>query len=307
MKQQPILNIHDTVKLYTSEEDQEQLPLSNFTSSFNKADLLIMDNERSKKEGTPIRTDYYALILCLQGTCRKIVDHHTFEVLPQTIHLVAPGQLSSYSHTSANLKLKMLFFKRNFLDDLQMSQEIIEQLLLMNPDHPPIFDLDKPNSENILHLLLDIEQEQQGQQAFYLQIIRCRMIELLFRMHRACENCLSNSPKVSDRKFQLLHQFRKLVDKHFNEYTKVEEYARLLNITPKHLSDLVKQASGDTALTVIHQRILREAQFLLEYSAAGIKEIAGFLNFDSSSHFGRFFKHKTGINPNEFRKKGKIG
>jgi AraC family transcriptional activator of pobA len=304
MKKQPILNIRDTVKLYTAEE---QLSLNNFTSSFDKADLLILDNEHSKKEGAPIRTDYYALILCLAGSCQKIVDHHTFEVLPNTIHLVAPGQLNSYNHTSSDLKLKMLFFKRSFLDDLQISHEIVEQLLLVNPDYPPVFDLDQPTTSSMLQLLLDIEREQQTALAFHLQIIRCRIIELLFRMNRACERCVMNSPKVFHRNFQLLHQFRKLVDQHFKEHNKVETYARLLNITPKHLSDVVKQESGDTALTIIHQRILREAQFLLVYSDASIKEITGFLNFDSSSHFGRFFKNKTGINPNEFRKKGKIG
>ncbi|MCW3467165.1 AraC family transcriptional regulator [Chitinophaga nivalis] len=304
---QPILNIHDTVKLYTVDDAAITDPARYAARTLGNGTLLILDNQDSKDEGTPVRTDHYALIFCMKGTCRKIVDHHPFEVIPHSIHIVAPGQLSSYSHRSPDLTLKMIFFKRSFLDDLQVAAELTDQLLLVNPEHPPLFTTDPASMEAMLQLITGMQQEQETHAPFFLQIIRCQLLELLFRINRVCTHCLENTPKRSNRRFQVVHEYRKLVEKYFTVHNRVEEYAALLHITAKHLSDTVKQETGDTALTFIHQRILREAQFLLEYSALSIKEIAAYLNFDSSSHFSRFFRLKLGTSPIDYRQTRKIG
>jgi len=64
----------------------------------------------------------------------------------------------------------------------------------------------------------------------------------------------------------LLEKFIRLVDNYYIEKRTVEEYADLLFVTPNHLSQSIKSASGKNAL------------------------------------FGKFFKRLTGLTPLEFRK-----
>ena len=75
-----------------------------------------------------------------------------------------------------------------------------------------------------------------------------------------------------------------------------------MKVSAKHLSEIVKSATGLTALHYIHERVIQEAEYLLVYTLLSIKEIAFTLQFDDPSHFSRFFKKHKQLSPIEFRK-----
>ena len=74
-------------------------------------------------------------------------------------------------------------------------------------------------------------------------------------------------------------------------------YADKLAMTPDRLNDHVKRATGVTAGHLIRQRVLTEAKRQLVFTSAPIHEIAYDLAFSDPSHFTRFFRKQTGINP----------
>jgi len=82
----------------------------------------------------------------------------------------------------------------------------------------------------------------------------------------------------------------------------VSEYAELLHVTPKYLSEVVKEESSSTALEHIHEQVMREARNQLLHTHKSAKEIAYHLGFTTPSQFGRFFKRKTEQSPIQFRK-----
>ena len=82
----------------------------------------------------------------------------------------------------------------------------------------------------------------------------------------------------------------------------VKELAEKLHISPRYLSDLLKQETGKTAMELIHISIIGEAKNLLFQSDEGIAEIAYHLGFENISYFSRLFKKQTGFTPLEFRK-----
>jgi len=65
---------------------------------------------------------------------------------------------------------------------------------------------------------------------------------------------------------------------------------------------VVKEYTGMTALDLIHRRLFQEARHWLSMPGLSVKEIADKLNFDTSSHFSRFFKHIAGYSPTEFQR-----
>ena len=72
-----------------------------------------------------------------------------------------------------------------------------------------------------------------------------------------------------------------------------------MNMTPKYLTTLVKNASGRTATQWIDAFLVLEAKNLLKYSDLTVKEIGYRLNFQSIPSFHKFFKNQTGLTPNE--------
>lgn len=82
----------------------------------------------------------------------------------------------------------------------------------------------------------------------------------------------------------------------------VNQLAGQLFISPRYLSDLLKQETGKTALELIHISLISEAKNLLRIADKGVAEIAYQLGFENSSYFTRLFKKQTGFRPLEYRK-----
>lgn len=81
----------------------------------------------------------------------------------------------------------------------------------------------------------------------------------------------------------------------------VKEYANLLNVSAKTLTNCVYESSHSTPLSLINERIVLEAKRQLLHSSLKVKEIAFRLGFEDPSYFVKFFKRHVGCLPAEFR------
>ena len=79
-------------------------------------------------------------------------------------------------------------------------------------------------------------------------------------------------------------------------------YAQQLCISPKYLSEMVKQASKRTPNDWIDNYVIMEARVLLKNSAKSIKQIAEELHFPNQSFLGKYFKEHVGMSPTAYRK-----
>ena len=75
-----------------------------------------------------------------------------------------------------------------------------------------------------------------------------------------------------------------------------------LNLSPRYLSDLLKQETGKTALDLIHVFLISEAKNLLTGANQSVSEIAYGLGFENPPYFSRLFRKEVGMSPNEFKK-----
>ncbi|OPY61743.1 MAG: HTH-type transcriptional activator RhaS [Syntrophorhabdaceae bacterium PtaU1.Bin034] len=80
----------------------------------------------------------------------------------------------------------------------------------------------------------------------------------------------------------------------------VNYMASQLNLSPKYLSDLLKQETGKTALELIHLYVISEAKNFLVAGEQSISEIAYKLGFENPPYFSRLFKKEVGMSPKEY-------
>lgn len=80
----------------------------------------------------------------------------------------------------------------------------------------------------------------------------------------------------------------------------VNYMALQLNLSPKYLSDLLKQETGKTAIELIHLYVISEAKNMLVAGDRSISEIAYQLGFENPPYFSRLFKKEVGMSPKEY-------
>ena len=85
---------------------------------------------------------------------------------------------------------------------------------------------------------------------------------------------------------------------------RVNWYANQMNITPKYLSESVKQVSKRPPNDWIDRFVTMEMRVLLKNSTLSIKEIADRLHFPNQSFMGKYFKEHVGMSPMKYRKEG---
>ena len=112
---------------------------------------------------------------------------------------------------------------------------------------------------------------------------------------------------IRDRRFpkrieELFFDFLRLVPIHFTEHHDVGFYASQLCITPRYLSQIVREVSGRTVVDYINEMLLMETSYLLQQTSLPIADIAVRLHFSETASLTRFFTRMKGINPSMYRK-----
>jgi AraC family transcriptional regulator, transcriptional activator of pobA len=99
----------------------------------------------------------------------------------------------------------------------------------------------------------------------------------------------------------LLDRFRQLVEQDFRSGTSVGAYAAKLCVTEDRLLAACRRRLGGPPKSLIHRRIMVEAQRWLLYSAMSVGEISFALGFRDPAYFSRFFLKRAGRSPKQFR------
>jgi AraC-like DNA-binding protein len=111
----------------------------------------------------------------------------------------------------------------------------------------------------------------------------------------------SNEKIKTSRRDEIYARFINLLRDNYMHAREVNFYAEKLCITPKHLTLVIKEKSGKTALDIIEEYVITECKALLLSTNKSIQQISDTLNFPSQSVFGKYFKRNTGMSPKEYR------
>jgi len=245
--------------------------------------------------------DYFVLILGLRGTGVANMGDFCFKLSAYNFYIMRPNSLNFFQELSKDFQCYFVLFKKDFLMNVLRHEHLIENLLMAEFEEPEVSRLNKSSFSIIYRLFKRLDEEFHGNQLFRDKILQLLFIELLFEVSRTGSGVAAKSLRFPSRQEHLVIQFKALIDEHFLTKRTVKDYADKLFVTAKHLSEVVKEYTGKSALYLIHHRMFQEAKYWLSQSGLSIKEIADKLNFDTSSHFSRFFKHYAGYNPTEFQ------
>jgi AraC family transcriptional activator of pobA len=247
----------------------------------------------------PHRHTYYEILFIEEGQGFHEIDFHTYPIQSAGIHFLMPGQVHLLHFTSACAGYIVAFSEEFYSFYNPESQSLAHFPFFRPTERYPVLALeahDRTYFHNLLenmvadHLTSDAGNPMTGK---YLGLL-LQKCSILVRKNESGPLSAFASP-------ELISRFQELVDRNFREQHAVQHYAELLDVSPDYLSKSVKKYLGVTASDHIQTKLLLEAKRLLVFTPMSSKEITYALHIEDPSYFGRLFKRKTGLTPNEYR------
>jgi AraC-like DNA-binding protein len=197
----------------------------------------------------------------------------------------------------------VLLFTPSFLHEHGLSQQWIENTgFFFRCDDLAPFQL-RPymDARSLEHLVLHIRDEFTRQAPFHLDAIASWLKLFLLECRRLSGSDDQPSLPSAGSRQTLVKKFRDLLEKHFQEWHKVSDYAREMHITPNYLNEVVSLETGTSAKDFIINRIILEAKRYAGFAEISAKEVAYTLGFDDPSHYSKLFRQHQNQSFSDFR------
>ncbi len=302
MQIKPLLNVKEAIAMYKHLlKPNPSFGTDVYAEDFSSEGIVLIEDESVKSKGKPIRFDCYALILRLDGRSKRSVSQYDYIIKPRSLQLINPGVLFSFEDISSRAKSFVLLFDSDFLIENNLSISLTNEIVDFHTKYDENIELNLNLYAQVLNIFEQINFEFKVKNSGYIKLIKMYLNQLLYLLQREKEKL--HTKRSCRKSQQLCSDYLSLIEEHFKSKKKVYEYAELLAITPNYLSEVIQENLNASALSFIHKRILQESEYLLSSTDKAVKQIALELNFDSSSQFGRFFKHNSGVTPKEYRNK----
>ncbi|HYP85923.1 helix-turn-helix domain-containing protein [Variovorax sp.] len=120
---------------------------------------------------------------------------------------------------------------------------------------------------------------------------------LLLRLHGE-QARKAQAPGARDA---LVQRFRALAEEHFKAQRQLGFYAQALGVTPDHLSRSCRSATSQSALQLLHERLMLEARRLLAYTPMPVQKVSEAIGYEDPAYFSKFFTRATGHSPTQYR------
>lgn len=249
----------------------------------------------------PFRTDAYAIAFLKKGQLNVTVGLSAGVITAPCLLTMPPYVIRSINKVESNPLLDLILFKEGFF--LKNQSDIFSLLKygFFENENSHVIPLPEEQVERFstIYNLLRATTREGHHHAdtiirSYLNVLLCEIDVTAARVKKA-------DPGTTTRTNPLLANFKNLLAKEVLQQHSVRFYASHLNVTPKHLSEVIKEQTGRTAGEWIDQTLVLEAKVLLQRKDLSISQISDLLNFSDQSVFGKFFKVNTGMSPLTYR------
>ncbi|MET9677392.1 AraC family transcriptional regulator [Streptomyces sp. NPDC006482] len=244
----------------------------------------------------PHRHTFYEVVHVTAGTGTHVVDLARWELRPPHLAVIVPGQVHHWED-ARGLDGTVVLFTEDFLLDHPGDRELLRRL-----GERPWLTLDGPTHARTARLMAELAEEYGHGAAGFATVLRSLLRVLLVRTARlpgAVEPPAGRAGAVAE-------EFARLVARagadRWAAARSVRECAGRIGVTPGHLTEAVRAATGRTPGALLREARTREAQRLLVGTGLSIRQVADRVGFDDPAYFCRFFRRETGRSPGDFRK-----
>lgn len=277
---------------------------ASYKGSFLNNDLVLIDElAKLPLPNEPRRTRCIILGLCLKGKAQYSVDTIDHTVQPNDVILINEGLVLDNYMLSPDFSGIGILMSSDFFHEIIQGIHELSSLFLFSRTHP-VLTLNHIEVKNIVFYFRALKYKvDEKNHHFRTDVVRSLMMTMIYDISNAIYRLQQINDKRQTRAEAIFTSFIRLVEENFRHERRVSWYGEQLCITPKYLSETVKQISRRTPNEWIDNFVTLEVRVLLKNSTMSIKEIAQTMNFPNQSFLGKYFKEHVGMSPSDYRKK----
>ena len=244
----------------------------------------------------------YITILCTKGHGELTLNGLALSINKNDMLVCAPGDIVESKGISDDFESCGFALSKQFYDDLTHIPLGLLNTRVYISEHPVM-----TISEHAAHLFIQYYELIRSKLSApaptkHHQLVTDLLLEaFMYEFHDALEITTNARPVHFTSGDNLFKQFLELILQSHPKPRSVVWYADQLNVTPKYLSCVTKQCSGETASTIINRYVLEDVKRNLKRPEKSIKEIVCELDFPSISFFGKYVKKHLGVAPKYYR------
>jgi AraC-like DNA-binding protein len=286
-----VLNIESARKVYHGSYIDNDMML------FNEVSQLPIPME-------PRRMGCKLFALCTQGKAQYSVDTVEYTVYANDMMIISEGQITDDVMLSRDFNCMGIIVSDDFFNEIVKDVHELSTLFLFTRANP-VCHLTQQECDNIVDYFRMLKQKTDDlKHHFRRETVRSLLTTMIYDLSNIIFRMQNTVDRRQTRGEAIFTQFLQLVELNFRHERRVSWYAKQLCISPKYLSEIIKQVSRRTPNDWIDNFVTLEIRVLLRNSTKSIKEIAQELNFPNQSFFGKFFKEHVGLSPSQYRNKG---
>ncbi|MBE6197165.1 MAG: AraC family transcriptional regulator [Rikenellaceae bacterium] len=266
-------------------------------------DIFLLDADyidaESAIEYEPFKIDMTIALICLGGSARIRVNMREYRLQAQTTTIILYDQIGQLVEHSHDFDCKTIAMSRDF------SNALFTNIGDIHPLYSKVADTAVMNIENggnvfgrYYSLLADLVRSPRTE--FKLEAAK-HLTLAMFYGYSYEQHGISEDGAGRNRRKELYTNFLELLRTNYKQHRDLTFYASALCITPKYLSQVVREVSGRSAMLCIEEYVITECKALLSSTTMTIQQIADAMNFPSQSVFGKYFKRVVGVSPKEYR------
>jgi AraC-like DNA-binding protein len=276
------------IKKFNCQADANDLYFNDFKSHLKTHDFI--ENSHSH--------NFYLLVLFTQGSGFHTIDFDTFEIQPNSLFVLKPGQVHSWQ-LSADIDGYIAFYSQEIYNVYFGSKQIEEYSFYRDLKNSPEIILNQSQAKEIsiyFDLLLEENNKNEVKKID-------KLLNLLDIIHVELARIYESLQEHNLHSYNLkIKELEQLVNQYFKTEKLPSFYADKMNMSLKHLNRICKNVLDITLTEFIYSKIILESKRLLSANVMTIGEVANDLGFENYSYFSKVFKKYTNLSPKGFKK-----
>lgn len=250
----------------------------------------------------PTRMNFILMALCRRGVAQYSIDTREQSVNPGDLLFISEGHIVDYYKASPDFECLCILVSTAFYHGFIQNVKNVSSLLLFSTNNP-VVSLTPREIQVYSNYYQHIREKMSDKEHHYrTDLVKALLLAMFYDMSNVIWRVEQQGSKSQSRADVFFARFIRLLEQNFRHERRVSWYAEQLDITPKYLSEVVKQVSKRTTNEWIDSYVVLEIRVLLKNSPKSIKEITEELHFPNQSFLGKYFKEHVGVSPSEYRK-----
>lgn len=276
------------IKKFNCHPDENDLYFNDFKSHLLDHDFI--ENSHSH--------NFYLTVLFTHGYGFHTVDFDTFEIQPNSLFVLKPGQVHSWQ-LSEDISGYIAFYSQEVYNVYFGKKQIGDYSFYRDWKNSPemiLTDTQMKEISNYFDLILKENAKNEFKKID-------KLLNLLDCIHIELDNIYESQQDHNLHPYNFkIKELEQLVNQYFKTEKLPSFYADKMNMSLKHLNRICKNVLDTTLTDFIYSKIILESKRLLSANVMTIGEVANELGFENYSYFTKVFKKYTNVTPLGFKK-----